>query len=80
MGLKEVLGKIWDEAARPVMQGNAEVAQALFSPSGSAFVPYGEGQRSAEVTPQEAPQHGLPPEAARQAEAPQPERGVEMEM
>lgn len=54
-GAKELLGAAYDVAQRPVMQGAAEVTQALFT--GSAYVPYGEGQRS------EEPQHGLPKEA-----------------
>jgi len=69
MGAKEVLGRIWDELERPGKQGAAEVVQLLNT--GTAFVPYGEGQRGTEVEQQEAPQHGLPVEAVKQQEVQQ---------
>jgi hypothetical protein len=55
----DLLGAAYDVAQKPVMQGAAEVAQALFT--GNTYVPYGEGQLSQE------PKHGLP-EAAKQQE------------
>lgn len=58
----DTVGAAYDLAQKPTMQGAAELAQALFSPNGNAYVPYGEGQRSNDV-----PQHGLP-EAAKQQE------------
>lgn len=76
MGMKEALGKVWDELERPGKQGTAELANTLFN--GQAFVPYGEGQRSADIQKDE-PTHGLPPEAQKQPEQ-QKEQGMEMEM
>ena len=68
--LGNALSEIGSELGRLGVQGQAEVAQALFN--GSAYVPYGEGQKGVE---QEAPQHGLPPES--QVEK---QKDVEMEM
>ncbi|QEG30318.1 hypothetical protein GobsT_51230 [Gemmata obscuriglobus] len=64
------------EVGRLAVQGQAEMASALFT--GSAFVPYGEGQLAVEA-PQQAqtePQHGLPVEAMKAPEVQQEmERG-----
>ncbi|MBP3955470.1 hypothetical protein J8F10_09270 [Gemmata sp. G18] len=68
--LGNVMSEIGSELGRLGVQGQAEVAQALFN--GNAYVPYGEGQKGVE---QETPQHGLPPVA--QVEK---QQEVEMEM
>jgi hypothetical protein len=62
-GVKDLAGQAWDQLERPGKQGAAEMANALFNES--AFVPYGEGQKSANI---QAPQ----PEQA------QPEQQQEM--
>ena len=67
-GLGEVAGQVWDEMERPAIQGQAELAAALFS--GSAFVPYGEGQQSAAAPQQEQAEAGNAPAAQ-----PEMERG-----
>jgi len=66
----DVLSDIVTEGKRLAVQGQAEMAGALFN--GNAYVPYGEGQKAPE---QEAPQHGLPAEAQKGKE-----KEVEMEM
>lgn len=64
MSLKDALGAAFDLLKQPVAQGAAEAASSLFN--GSAFVPYGDGQRInlfQDVPQQETPQHGLPEKA-----------------
>lgn len=63
MGMKEAMGKVWDELKKPVNQGQAEMANLLFQ--GQAFVPYGEAQQEAKI---DKPEHGLPPEASKEQE------------
>ena len=46
-GLKKAGQEMWAEVKRMGEQGRMELANALFN--GSAFVPYGEGQRPAEA-------------------------------
>ena len=56
LSLSSILGDIGAELGRLGVQGQMEMASALFN--GSAFVPYGPGQ----YTPSE-PDHGQPTEA-----------------
>ena len=72
--LSNILGDIGSELKRLGIQGQIELANAMFN--GSAFVPYGPGQNP--PTPeQEAPAHGLPAEAIK---APEPEQSQGMGM
>lgn len=51
----QVAGKAWDQVEAPMIQGNAELANALFN--GNAYVPYGPGQEieaPAQVAPEMA--------------------------
>ncbi|SRR6266852_91025 len=59
-GLGNILGDVKAELGRLGVQGQMELASAIFG--NGAFVPYGPGQ----YTP--SPEHGLPKEAAKQQE------------
>jgi hypothetical protein len=74
LSLSNILSDIGSELGRLGVQGQMEMASALFS--GSAFVPYGPGQ----YTPDDkAPDHGLPPtEAMKQPEVEQDRGGMSM--
>ena len=75
--LKEIMSDIGAEMKHQVEAGAHELASAIFR--GESFVMCPHAGKEAEVQI-EAPQHGLPPEATKQVEAPQQERGMEMEM
>jgi hypothetical protein len=70
LSLSNILGDIGSEMSRLGVQGQMEMAAALFN--GNAFVPYGPGQ----YTPSE-PDHGLPVEAMKQPEVEQSRGGME---
>ena len=73
LSLSNILHDIGSELGRLGVQGQMEMASALFN--GNAFVPYGPGQ----YTPSEpAPDHGLPVEAVKQPEVQQERAGREM--
>jgi hypothetical protein len=75
LSLSNILSDIGSELGRLGVQGQMELASALFN--GSAFVPYGPGQ----YTPSEkAPDHGLPIEAMHQPEVQQEQSRGGMEM
>lgn len=82
--LKEIMADVGAEMKHQVEAGAHELASAIFRGS-DGFVMYPHAGKEAEAhgveaPQQEAPQHGLPPEAVKQVEAPQQERGMEMEM
>ena len=72
--VREVGGKIWDEASPTFEHGNAELAAALFNPNGSAFVMYGHKGKQ-----DQAPDNGQSVEAMKQPEV-QKEQSIEREM
>jgi hypothetical protein len=73
LSLSNILSDIGSELGRLGVQGQMEMASAIFN--GSAFVPYGPGQ----YTPDEkALDHGLPIEAMKQPEVEQSRGGMEM--
>ena len=74
LSLNKMLSDIGKEMERLGVQGQMELASALFN--GNAFVPYGPGQYT--PTPEQAPEHGLPIEAMKQPEVEQGRGGMEM--
>jgi hypothetical protein len=67
LSLSNILSDIGAELGRLGVQGQMEMASALFN--GNAFVPYGPGQYT--PTQEQAPHHGLPIEAMKQPEVQQ---------
>jgi hypothetical protein len=74
LSLSKILGDIKVELGRLGVQGQMELASALFN--GNAFVPYGPGQYT--PTPEQAPDHGLPAEAMKPPEVEQNRGGMGM--
>ena len=74
LSLSNILSDIGSELGRLGVQGQMEMASALFN--GNAFVPYGPGQYT--PTPDQSPDHGLPIEAMKQPEIEQSRGGMEM--
>ena len=62
LSLSKILSDVGAEFRRLGVQGQMEMASALFN--GNAFVPYGPGQYT--PTPEQAADHGLPIEAMQQ--------------
>jgi len=75
LSLSNILSDIGSELGRLGVQGQMEMASALFS-NGNAFVPYGPGSYA--PTPEHAPDHGLPIEAMKQPEVEQSHGGLGM--
>ena len=67
----KILGRIYDEAERPVIQGTAEIGQALFM--GNAYVPYGRGTHAPKA-------HDNPTPEVKNPEITKNEKDHEMEM
>lgn len=65
LNLADIVKDIGAEMKRMGVQGQMEVANALFN--GSSFVPYGPGQWS-KADREGAPEHGLPHEAQKEQE------------
>jgi hypothetical protein len=71
----DILGKIYDGAERPVIQGAAEIGQAIFT--GNAYVPYGRGTHAPKDHDNPTPEVSHP-EITPNAPDKQPEQEVEM--
>ncbi len=72
LSLSNILSDIGSELGRLGVQGQMEMASALFN--GNGFVPYGPGQYT--PSPEHAPDHGLPIEAMKQPEVEQSRGGL----
>ena len=77
LSLSNILSDIGSELGRLGVQGQMELASALFGGNGgNTFVPYGPGQYT--PSPEHAPDHGLPVEAMKQPEVEQSHGGLGM--